>query len=309
MKITLLASSLLLIAVTSQAASNQLVVGDQKGNARAVMSAAGELNNVPYEIKWYEFPNAAPLLESLNSQHLDAGLVGDGPLSFAVAAGAQIRAIQASQYLGNAIVVKNNSALHSIADLKGKKVATVKGSSGQNMVLNALHEAGLPDDSVSFVFTTPSEATLALDNGAVDAVATWEPYVSFAVAQSGDRIAIDGKNSPVSNYLVATDSAIASKREQLADFRQRLIRARAWGVAHPQAYASEIAKLLRLPDAVALSKVQRENNAPVEDYALVEKRQQLAIDTFTRGGLIKPGLKADKLVDASFFNANGAAKP
>ncbi|MBB3303506.1 MULTISPECIES: aliphatic sulfonate ABC transporter substrate-binding protein [Enterobacterales] len=309
MKITLLACSLLLLTVTSQAASNELIVGDQKGNARAVMSAAGELNNVPYEIKWYEFPNAAPLLESLNSQHLDAGLVGDGPLSFAVAAGAQIRAIQASQYLGNAIVVKKDSALHSIADLKGKKVATVKGSAGQNMVLNALHEAGLPDDSVSFVFTTPSEATLALDNGAVDAVATWEPYVSFAVAQSGDRIAIDGKNSPVSNYLVATDSAIASKREQLADFRQRLIRARAWGVAHPQAYASEIAKLLRLPDAVALSKVQRENNAPVEDYALVEKRQQLAIDTFTRGGLIKPGLKADKLVDASFFNANGAAKP
>lgn len=309
MKITLLACSLLLLAVTSHAATNPLIVGDQKGNARAVMSAAGELNNVPYEIKWYEFPNAAPLLESLNSQHLDAGLVGDGPLSFAVAAGAQIRAIQASQYLGNAIVVKKDSALHSIADLKGKKVATVKGSAGQNMVLNALHEAGLPDDSVSFVFTTPSEATLALDNGAVDAVATWEPYVSFAVAQSGDRIAIDGKNSPVSNYLVATDSAIASKREQLADFRQRLIRARAWGVAHPQAYASEIAKLLRLPDAVALSKVQRENNAPVEDYALVEKRQQLAIDTFTRGGLIKPGLKADKLVDASFFNANGAAKP
>lgn len=309
MKITLLANSLLLLAVTSHAATNPLIVGDQKGNARAVMSAAGELNNVPYEIKWYEFPNAAPLLESLNSQHLDAGLVGDGPLSFAVAAGAQIRAIQASQYLGNAILVKKDSALHSIADLKGKKVATVKGSAGQNMVLNALHEAGLPDDSVNFVFTTPSEATLALDNGAVDAVATWEPYVSFAVAQSGDRIAIDGKNSPVSNYLVATDSAIASKREQLMDFRERLIRARAWGVAHPQAYASEIAKLLRLPDAVALSKVQRENNAPVEDYALVEKRQQLAIDTFTRGGLIKPGLKADKLVDASFFNANGAAKP
>jgi sulfonate transport system substrate-binding protein len=121
MKITLLACSLLLLTVTSQAASNELIVGDQKGNARAVMSAAGELNNVPYEIKWYEFPNAAPLLESLNSQHLDAGLVGDGPLSFAVAAGAQIRAIQASQYLGNAIVVKKDSALHSIADLKGKK--------------------------------------------------------------------------------------------------------------------------------------------------------------------------------------------
>ncbi|MBK0098333.1 aliphatic sulfonate ABC transporter substrate-binding protein [Erwinia sp. S63] len=309
MKLTFIASALLAATFTTYAANTELVVGDQKGNARAVMSAAGELTNVPYEIKWYEFPNAAPLLESLNSQHLDAGLVGDGPLAFAVAAGAKIRAIQASQYLGNGLLVKRDSAVHTIADLKGKKVATVKGSSGQNMVLNALHQAGLPDDSVNFVFTTPAEATLALDNGAVDAVATWEPYVSFAVAQSGDRIAIDGKEAPVSNYLVATDSAISNKRAELADFRQRLIRARAWGVAHPQEYANGIASLLRLPDAVALSKVQRENNAPVEDYALVAQRQQAAIDTFARSGLIKPGLQASSLVDASFFGEAGAAKP
>jgi len=297
----MLALTLCLAAFATQAAETELVVGDQKGNARAVMEAAGQLSNLPYEVKWYEFPNAAPLLESLNASHLDAGLVGDGPLSFAVASGATIKAIQASQYLGNAIIVKKESTIKSAADLKGKKIATVKGSSGQNLVFNALSKAGLPADSVQFVFTTPAEATLALDNGAVDAVATWEPYVSFAIAQSGAVIAVDGDAFPVSNYLVATDRAIADKRAALQDFRQRLIRAREWGVAHPQAYAEGIAKLLRLPDAVALSKVKRENNAPIGDVALVQQRQQAAIDTFTQSGLIKPGLKADSVIDASFF--------
>lgn len=293
--------SLCLAAFASQAADSQLAIGDQKGNARAVMEAAGQLSNLPYQVKWYEFPNAAPLLESLNASHLDAGLVGDGPLSFAVASGAAIKAIQASQYLGNAIIVKKGSSIKSAADLKGKKIATVKGSSGQNLVFSALSKANLPADSVQFVFTTPAEATLALDNGAVDAVATWEPYVSFAIAQSDAVIAVDGDAFPVSNYLVATDRAITDKRAALEDFRQRLIRARDWGVAHPQAYAQGIAKLLRLPDAVALSKVKRESNAPVSDVALVRQRQQAAIDTFSRSGLIKSGLTADAVIDASFF--------
>ncbi|WP_409076024.1 aliphatic sulfonate ABC transporter substrate-binding protein (plasmid) [Pantoea sp. C3] len=301
MKIRYLSLSLMLALLSTSALSAELIVGDQKGNARAVMEAAGQLENLPYKLSWYEFPNAAPLLESLNSNHLDAGLVGDGPLSFAAAAGAEIKAIQASQYLGNAIIVKKRSGIKNAADLKGKKIATVKGSSGQNLVLNALKQANLPADSVSFIFTTPAEATLALDSGAVDAVASWEPYVSFAVAQSGDQIAVDGRAFPVSNYLVATDTAIADKRDLLQDFRQRLVLAREWGVAHPEQYAAGIAKVLRLPENVALSKVQRENNAPISDIATVRSQQQNAIDTFTRTGLIKPGLKADQLIDASFF--------
>jgi sulfonate transport system substrate-binding protein len=48
--------------------------------------------------------------------------------------------------------------------------------------------------------------------------------------------------------------------------------------------------------------VKRENNAPVGDVALVRQRQQAAIDTFTRSGLIKPGLTADAMIDASFFH-------
>ncbi len=293
--------ALLFCSVTIQAA--QLTVGDQKGNARAVMEAAGELSHLPYTVRWVEFPNAAPLLESLNSGHLDAGMVGDGPLAFAVAAGAPVKAIQASQYLGNGIIVKKSSPLHNIHQLQGKTIATVKGSAGQNLVLSALAKAGMPADSVRFVFLSPADASPALDNGSVDAVASWEPYVSFGLYQSGDRLLVDGKNFPVSNYLVATDRAIADKHTELQDFSQRLSRARIWGLQHPEAYSQTISRILGIPENVALSKVKRENNSPVNDLSLLIARQQAAIDTFTQSGLIKPGLKAGSLLSSNFFSA------
>ncbi len=57
------------------------------------MEAAGVLNDLPYSLQWYEFANAAPILEALNSEHLDAGLVGDAPLTFAAASGVGVKAI------------------------------------------------------------------------------------------------------------------------------------------------------------------------------------------------------------------------
>lgn len=296
------------------AAHADLSVGDQRGNARAVMEAAGVLQGLSYKIDWHEFPNAAPVLEALNSNHLDAGLLGDAPLTFAAASGVKAKAISASGYLGNALIVGKDSSIRSPADLKGKKIATVKGSSGHALALAALAASGLSEQDVNFVFTTPAEATLALSGGDVDAVATWEPYVSFAVQQSQVQIIADGKAYPSLNYLVAAEQAIATKHAELQDFAQRLAKARQWGADHPQPYAAVIAQLLRLPDAVAQAKVAREVNLPVTDVAAIRKQQQATIDLYLKTGLIKQHLDASNLVDASFFAApvtaaNEAPKP
>src|SRR5207253_6168811 len=54
-------------------AQSTLRVGDQKGNAQAVMEAAGVLRDVPYKIEWKEFPAAAPLLEALSAGAIETG--------------------------------------------------------------------------------------------------------------------------------------------------------------------------------------------------------------------------------------------
>ncbi|OLU33475.1 aliphatic sulfonate ABC transporter substrate-binding protein [Pseudomonas sp. PA27(2017)] len=301
MKIRTGLSALLLSTLSLAVSAAELTIGDQRGNARAVMEAAGVLDGLDYQIQWREFPNAAPLLEALRAGHLDGGLVGEAPLTFAAAAGLEAKAIQAASYLGNALIIGGNAGIVSVADLKGKKIAAVKGSSGQALALNALARVGLKPGDVTFVNTTPSEATLALSNGSVDAVATWEPYVSFAVQQSGAKILADGKDYPSLNYLVAANTALQSKSAELEDFSARLAQARVWGAAHPEPYAKAIASLLKLPQAVVLGKVQREVNTPQTDLAAVRALQQATIDLYQREGLIPRSFPADSVIEASFF--------
>ncbi|GGJ84817.1 aliphatic sulfonate ABC transporter substrate-binding protein [Pseudomonas matsuisoli] len=294
-------SALLLSALSVAVSAADLTIGDQRGNARAVMEAAGVLDGLNYKIEWREFPNAAPLLEALRAGHLDGGLVGEAPLTFAAAAGLEAKAIQASSYLGNALIIGSDTGIASVADLKGKKIAAVKGSSGQALALNALARAGLKPTDVTFINTTPSEATLALSNGSVDAVATWEPYVSFAVKQSGAKILADGKDYPSLNYFVAADAVLQEKNAELKDFSARLAKARAWGAAHAEPYAKSIASLLKLPEDVALGKVQREVNVPETDLTQVRALQQATINLYQREGLIPKTFPADSVIEAAFF--------
>jgi len=289
-----------LMATSALAEDGVLRVGDQRGNARAVMEASGVLKDVPYKIEWSEFPNAAPLLEALTADALDAGSVGDAPLTFATANGLKAKAIFADRYEGNAIIVQNASAFHTINDLAGKKVAIVKGSAGHALLLQALKKAGLQADAVQLVFLPPAEAALALNNGSVDAVSTWEPYVSFATLKTNDRILVDGKGFPSLSYFIASDKAIAGKRDLLKDFVARNAKARAWGVEHAAEYSKTIAQLVKIPADVALGKQQRESHAPQLIDDSVVKLQQNTIDLYYEAGLTTKKLDAKDVLDESF---------
>ncbi|WP_219635258.1 hypothetical protein [Nocardioides ungokensis] len=56
-----------------------LIVGDQKGGSKALLQAAGELDDVPYKIQWQEFTSGPPLLEALNAGSIHIGRRGQHP--------------------------------------------------------------------------------------------------------------------------------------------------------------------------------------------------------------------------------------
>src|SRR3984957_12368812 len=145
----LLGASTLGIARTGRA-TTPLRVGDQRGNMRAVLEAADALRGVPYEISWVEFPAAAPLIEAMNAEAIELGVVGDAPFTFGFASGVPMRVIatRRSTQEGLAIVVPGDSPAHSLAELEGKRIATGRGSVGHFLVLAALKHAGMPVDAV-----------------------------------------------------------------------------------------------------------------------------------------------------------------
>lgn len=285
-----------------------LKVGNQLGGIRSVMEASGVLKDVPYKIEWSLFPAAAPLLEALSAGAVDTGGVGDAPFAFAYASGAKIKAVQAYTYVGagrtSAILVPAGSPLKTARDLKGRKIATVRGSAGQDLALRILEREGLSAKDVTFVFLSNGDAKAALATGAVDAWSTWGSYVGVAVLHQGDRAIADATGLKRGyGFQVATDSAIAAKREILADFLHRLDLAYLWAQRNPEAHAAALARETGIPLDVA-----RFTTEPV--YKTVRIGPQLAADEretferYRRSGVIAQIPDLTHAFDPSFGDAD-----
>ena len=302
----LFAVAVLLGFTSAAGAQATLRVGDQKGNARAVMEAAGVLKDVPYTIEWKEFAAAAPLLEALSAGAIETGLVGDAPFTFAAAAKVPVKAIAAIRQTreGLAILVPETSAVKSLDDLRGKKIATGRGSIGHQLVLAALESKGWTTNDVQLVFLSPSDAKIAYSQGSVDAWSTWEPYVSQEEVLFKSRRVLTGEGlTPGLSFQVATPAAIKDKRAELEDFVRRLTAARAWSQDHVDSYAETWGKLMNIPSAVPLNWLRRAKIkiTPIDDTVVAD--EQKTIDLYFRTGLIGGHLTASDIVDRSFAEA------
>lgn len=192
--------ALLLLPVPAQAQGQvELRIGYQKSASLFVLQKSQgtlekKLAPLGATVKWIEFPAGPQMLEGLNVGSIDVGFVGEAPPIFAQAAGARF------VYIGNdpaapqaeAIVVPRDSALKSVADLKGKKVALNRGSNVHYLLVKLLEKHGLQYADIQPVFLAPADARAAFERGAVDAWAIWDPFLAAAEKQVDARILADG---------------------------------------------------------------------------------------------------------------------
>ena len=297
---TLAGLTLGLLAAT-QALATTLVVGDQSYNTRTVMEAAGVLSDLPYQLEWKQFTAGSPVAEALNVGSLDLGLLGDAPPLFLGALGAPIKVVGISRQSleGVAVLVRGDSSIHSLADLQGKTVAIWKGSWSQQLALAALDRAGVPRDQVSFRYLNALDASHALEGGSVDAIATWEPYVTQA-QRHGARVLTTAEGLiPAQSFVVASQGALddTAKHQAIGDFLRRLQQARTWANADPEhtaRYASAWAERTRADAAIAQAWFARASTAigPVTPAAITQA--QRTVDFFAGEGLVK-GYDASRL--------------
>lgn len=299
------------VSLAAQAAD--LIVGDQSYSAQTVMEAAGVLKDLPYTLEWKQFTAGSPVAEALNVGSLDVGLLGDAPALFMGALGAPIKVIGVSRQNldGVAIVVGKDSPIKTVADLKGKKVAIWKGSFSQQLMLTALDKAGVPRDAVDYRYLSALDSSHALDGGSVDAIATWDPYVTQQERQGSRVIATAKGLIPAQSFIVANEKAIKDKRAQIADFLQRLQTARAWSVASAQntdTYANAWSALTKADAEVARRWFERSQIVVVPVDAQVIAQAQQTIDFFNGAGLTK-SYPAGNVFDDSFSGGLKVAAP
>jgi len=269
-----------------------LRIGYQKYGTLTLLKARGTLEKrlAPQGIavRWTEFPAGPQLLEGLNVGAIDFGTVGEAPPIFAQAAGAQLA------YIGNeppaptaeAIVVPKGSALKSVADLRGKRVALNKGSNVHYLLVKQLEKAGVAYSEIQPVYLPPADARAAFERGAVDAWVIWDPFLAAAEKQLGARVLIDGRdghsNNVVSNhqFYLASRPYAQAQPEVVTAILDELAQLGQWAEKHPKDAATVLGKETGLDANVLELAVSRFSYGakPVTPEVLAE--QQRIADAF-----------------------------
>jgi sulfonate transport system substrate-binding protein len=239
-------------------------------------------------VKWLEFSSGPPMLEAMNAGSIDYGAVGDAPPIFAQSAGAAI-VYAAGQPItnGQGILVQGNSAIRTIADLKGKRIGFTKGSSAHNIVVQTLEKAGLGYADITPVYLTPPDAGPAFANGSIDAWAIWDPYFAIGETKQNGRILVDAAEITKANsfYIANRDFAKNHGRvlQEVIDVTAATAK---WAEAHRDDVAKSLSAVTGIPLDIQTVAANRSSFAvgPVTEEIIAT--QQGVADRFFKLGLI-----------------------
>lgn len=173
-------------------------IGDIKALGTVTPFVAEELGYFEaagLNVEILEFADGSALAEAFAAGEIDVGLMGIAPTATWYQKGVELQVIASANGGGHVILVKSDSGIESVADLEGKILAEPNLGTVTDTLLRdyILPEAGLDpeEDLIIESGLKPADMATALyATGEVDAILTWEPYVSQAQVQYGDEVKI-----------------------------------------------------------------------------------------------------------------------
>ncbi len=264
------------------------------------------------QIKWILSQGSNRALEYLNAGSLDYGSTASLAALVGRANGIPLKTVYVSfeaAQLG--ILVAKDSPIQSVADLKGKKIASFKGTMPYFYLLSALHGAGISRGDVEIVHLAPNEGQTALESGRVDAWSGLDPFHASSQINAGSRIIATPKAADI-GVLNAREEFIQKYPESTKRVLAIFERARHWIIEHPEETAKLIAEEGKQNLAVAKLQLSRQDyQHPIpgpELKAYLKQVSQLVIEE----GIVKKttdinAVIAD-LIDPSFVPAESQRK-
>jgi len=277
----------------ARAEDRVLKVGYQKASvALSLLKAQGlletRLKPLDYRVDWAIFTSGPPILEALNDGAVDFAFTGEPPPIFAQAAGVPVVYAAATNPSPRsvAILTEPGSTIRAVADLKRKKVAVAKGSSAHYLVVSALRHAGLTWSDIEPVYLQPSDGRVALQSGAVDAWAVWDPFEAAAEV-AGATILTDGTGLMPNRAFYLSSRDFATKDAEALKAAIGAIREiEAWEPAHIDQIATDLSKTIGVPPQILKLWFTRQKYGVGPITPAIIADQQAIADTFAALHLI-----------------------
>jgi sulfonate transport system substrate-binding protein len=251
------------------------------------------------QVKWVLSLGSNRALEYLNSGAIDIGSTAGLAAVLGRANGNPIRTVYIfSRPEWTALVVRRDSPLKTLADLKGKKIAATQGTDPFLFTLRALHTAGLTRDDVELVNLQHPDGRTALVNGQVDAWAGLDPHMAAAQIDDGARLLYRNVDFNTYGFLNAREDFIKDHPETLAHVLKVYEQARVWIGTHPEETARIISEESKVSLPVARLQLSRNDFSHPQPGAQQIEALKAAAPILTQEQLVKPGTDLNQVIDA-----------
>ncbi len=169
------------------------------------------------------FNDPPTLMESLASGQSDVALVGIAPSAIWQQRGVRLKVVAAANGGGHVLLTRGDTGIRTLADLRGKKIATPKPGTVTDTLFRAHLLGDLahldPERDIQLVpnMAAADMSTVLFSSREVDAAITWEPFASQAESQYKNHIVLlDAasewrKEHPELPYLYPVNVVIASQ--------------------------------------------------------------------------------------------------
>jgi NitT/TauT family transport system substrate-binding protein len=172
-------------------------------------------------IEWFTYNAGPSATEAIFGGALDVTYIGPSPVlnAYAKSRGMEMRALAGAANGGSSILVRKDANIKTVADFKGKKIATPQLGNTQDVQMRALlTENGFSISQTggdAFVLPTQNADLLSLfQKGELDAAWAPEPFASILELEAGAVNFLEDKDTNVT--MLVSSAAFLKDRAELA---------------------------------------------------------------------------------------------
>jgi taurine transport system substrate-binding protein len=201
-----------------------------------------------YKINWRQFGGGGDVIRAMASGDVQLGEAGSAPVATAISQGLDVELFWILDDIGGAeaLVARNGSGINSVADLKGKKVATPFVSTSHFHLLYAMELAGLKPTDAQVLNMRPPEIAAAWARGDIDAAFIWDPALA-AAKKNGKVLVTSGelckKGKCTFDGLVVSKKFAAENKDFMVALVRTIAKADADYRANTKAWAADKDKI------------------------------------------------------------------
>lgn len=289
------------VAIQNSLGASGILVAKEKG------FLAEELKPYGVEIEWTNFAAGPPMNESFAAGQQDIGFIGDVPLLVAKASGQETKAIANAGYNPNtsALVVAKDSSITDVAQLKGKKVAYVKGSFGHHLLGLLLEKAGLGFSDIQEINLPVTDIANTVQSGQADAGIIWDPNLIKSINAGQVKVLADGTNIKRNScYYFATESYIKDNPKVIEAYIKAINKSYEFIKSNPDEAANLIAGITKLSKEEVLDVFSKYTyEAAIDEVDINELKQ---VESFLRDQkLTTAKVDIDSFVDIQYLKNVG----